>query len=96
MKHAFSHTALTMYVITNCQLHVQCIDCSCTKKLQFSVPFPPLGFYNDTQLIENLVWNLRTWPLELVEWPTANSHRLDIRFNPEQDRYACTNYIAVL
>ena len=38
------------------------------------------------QLIEDLVWNLRTWPLELVEWRTSNSHRLDIRFNPEQDR----------
>ena len=37
-------------------------------------------------LLEDLVWNLRTWPLELIEWSTFNSHRLDIRINPEQDR----------
>lgn len=41
----------------------------------------------DPSLIEDLVWNLRTWPLELIEWGTQNSHRLDITFNPEQDRY---------
>lgn len=38
------------------------------------------------EVIEDVVWNLRTWPLELVEWETKNSHRLDIQFNPEQDR----------
>ena len=37
-------------------------------------------------LQEQLVWTLRNWPLELIEWETTNSHRLDIRFNPEQDR----------
>ena len=41
---------------------------------------------HDTQLIEQLAWNLRSWPLELVMWGTQNSHRLDIRKNPEQDR----------
>jgi len=47
-----------------------------------------LSFTGDhnKELIENVVWNLRTWPLELVEWETKNSHRLDIHFNPEQDR----------
>lgn len=40
----------------------------------------------DTELIEKLVWTLRSWPLELVMWRTNNSHRLDIRKNPEQDR----------
>ena len=40
----------------------------------------------DIELIEQLVWNLRSWPLELVMWETNNSHRLDIRKNPEQDR----------
>ena len=40
----------------------------------------------DSKLIEQLVWNLRSWPLELVMWRTNNSHRLDIRKNPEQDR----------
>ena len=41
----------------------------------------------DTELIEKLVWTLRSWPLELVMWRTNNSHRLDIRKNPEQDRW---------
>jgi hypothetical protein len=40
----------------------------------------------DIELIEKLVWTLRSWPLELVMWRTNNSHRLDIRKNPEQDR----------
>ena len=31
------------------------------------------------------MWNLRTWPLELIQWPTQNSHRLDIRVNPEPE-----------
>jgi hypothetical protein len=35
---------------------------------------------------EQLVWNLRNWPLELIEWDTRNSHRLDIRLNPECER----------
>ena len=26
----------------------------------------------------DVVWNLRTWQLDLVSWPTMNSHRLDI------------------
>ena len=41
----------------------------------------------DSKVVENLVWNLRTWPLELIEWPVENSHRLDISFNREQDRF---------
>jgi hypothetical protein len=41
---------------------------------------------SDPELTEAVVWNLRTWPLELVEWNTTNSHRLDVTFNPEQDR----------
>lgn len=40
-------------------------------------------------VIEDIVWNLRTWPLELVEWTTNNSHRLDICLDPEQDRSVC-------
>jgi hypothetical protein len=27
-------------------------------------------------VLEDMVWNLQTWPLDLVEWPTHNSHRL--------------------
>lgn len=61
-------------------------------------PFLPVSLsyidqVNDIDLTEILVWNLRTWPLELVEWNTTNSHRLDITFNPEQDRYIHTQKI---
>ena len=48
------------------------------------VPMSILGMNDDA--IRSLVWNLRTWPLELVQWETQNSHRLDIQFNPEPDR----------
>lgn len=49
---------------------------------------PPLAdLAKDPALTEDVVWNLRTWPLELVQWQTTNSHRLDITFNPEEDRY---------
>ena len=27
-------------------------------------------------VLEDMVWNLQTWPLDLVEWPTHNSHRM--------------------
>ena len=45
------------------------------------------GRTKERALVEQLVWTLRHWPLELVMWQTTNSHRLDISFNPEQDRY---------
>ena len=38
------------------------------------------------ELAEQLVWNLQTWPLDLVDWDTVNSGRLDIEINPEEDR----------
>ena len=44
-----------------------------------------LGDHSE-EVIENVVWNLRMWPLELVEWETKNSHHLDIQVNPEQDK----------
>jgi hypothetical protein len=28
------------------------------------------------KLLEDMVWNLQTWPLDLVDWPTHNSHRM--------------------
>ena len=30
--------------------------------------------------LDNIQWNLQTWPLELVEWPVNNSQRLDVQF----------------
>jgi hypothetical protein len=32
------------------------------------------------------VWNLRTWQLEMIDWPASNSQRADIRFDPFTDR----------
>ena len=31
-------------------------------------------------LAEDALWNLRTWPLEMVQWPVRNAQRLDVRF----------------
>lgn len=47
----------------------------------------PTDQSSSAELREDLMWTLRTWPLELVRWQTLNSHRLDLRFNPEEDRY---------
>lgn len=44
------------------------------------------GEIDNVELTSDIVWSLRHWPLELVQWRTQNSHRLDIRFNSEQDR----------
>ena len=33
--------------------------------------------------VQDTLWNLRTWPLEWVEWATNNSHRLDIYFQKD-------------
>ena len=32
------------------------------------------------------VWSLRTFPLDLIDWPTRNSHRLDITVDPDLQR----------
>ena len=61
------------------------VNLLCSVPLPLSLSLPP-DLVNDPDLVEGLVWNLRTWPLELVEWNTTNSHRLDITFNPEKDR----------
>ena len=41
----------------------------------------------DASDVESIAWNLQTWPLELVDWPTANSQRLDITIDTEADRF---------
>ena len=51
-----------------------------------TVSLPSSPERKDPHLIEDIVWSLRMWPLELIQWSAINSHRLDIRFNPEQDR----------
>ena len=56
--------------------------------LHFDVVLISSGGLHDEQLLEDLVWTLRKWPLELIDWPTNNSHRLDIRVSPEKLRWA--------
>ncbi|EDQ88047.1 uncharacterized protein MONBRDRAFT_33081 [Monosiga brevicollis MX1] len=36
--------------------------------------------------IDNIAWNLRTWPLELIDFPVTNTIRRDIYINPEAER----------
>jgi hypothetical protein len=31
----------------------------------------------------DVLWNMRTWPLELTDWPANNSHRLDVALDPD-------------
>lgn len=35
----------------------------------------------------DVLWNLRTWSVELVDWPTQNSHRQDLARDPNADRF---------
>lgn len=51
-----------------------------------SIYLATMGYSNAT-VVEDIMWNLRTWSLELIEWPATNSHRLDIEFDPEADRF---------
>ena len=77
-QHGLQSTAMLQVCVWVCVSHavhgVQLYNCNAVTGAR------------DPSLIEDLVWNLRTWPLELIEWETLNSHRLDITFNPEQDR----------
>ena len=36
--------------------------------------------------LDDMVWTLRNWPLELIQWPMTNSHRLDLTFTGVADR----------
>jgi hypothetical protein len=50
----------------------------------YSTPGLPLP--DPTAAVSDALWNLRTWPLEFVDWPTQNSIRLDVLPDPEVDR----------
>ncbi len=41
---------------------------------------------------QDMVWNLQTWPLDLVDWPTHNSHRMDLRFDPNYPNLGSTSW----
>jgi hypothetical protein len=37
---------------------------------------------NQAAVLADILWNLRTWPLEITLWPSDNSHRKDIVIDP--------------
>ena len=37
--------------------------------------------------LASLVWNLRTWPMELINWNVSNSHRHDLYYSHEGDAF---------
>ena len=39
------------------------------------------------RVMADVLWNLRTWPLETIDWPVINSERLDITYRPGVDRF---------
>jgi hypothetical protein len=47
----------------------------------------PAASEGGTSRVEGLLWNLRTWPIELVEWPVNNSHRIDLVYERTPDRF---------
>jgi hypothetical protein len=51
---------------------------------------PPLGQAEAAASLEDMRWNLRTWPLESVDWPVTNSHRMDIQYDPNPSRFGKT------
>ncbi len=50
----------------------------------------------ETYGAEEAVWTLQQWPLELIDWPCENMHRLDIRIHPEKSRFDRTQSVEVL
>ena len=38
-------------------------------------------------VLSDIMWSLRSWPLDMRDWPTRNSHRLDIRYRLGADRF---------
>ena len=40
----------------------------------------------DMSVVQDILWNLRTWPLEWINWQANNSQRIDVRINPEVNR----------
>ena len=36
---------------------------------------------NEKERISDILWNLQTWPQELIDWPVSNSHRIDIIYD---------------
>ena len=58
-----------------------------------SLPLP-----DPVESLADAVWDMRTWPLDPLDWPVLNSIRMDITFDPEVDRdiQSDTQSIAIL
>uniref|UniRef100_A0A6B2KYC0 Uncharacterized protein n=1 Tax=Arcella intermedia TaxID=1963864 RepID=A0A6B2KYC0_9EUKA len=41
---------------------------------------------NELDLLGDALWCLRTWPLEVIDWPVDKSQRRDVRWDAEEDR----------
>lgn len=41
----------------------------------------------DDSIVRDIVWNLRTWPLELIRWPVSNAERQDILYDLAVTRF---------
>ena len=66
---------------------------SLTLFLLCCVPVPVVRWHGpgdldlgDGDVMASMLWNLRSWPLELVNWPVHNSNRTDIQFLPGPNR----------
>ena len=46
--------------------------------------------------VADLMWNLRTWPLELIDFEVNNTQRIDVRYDREADRFGELLTIRVL
>ena len=38
--------------------------------------------------VDSMLWNLRNWPLELINWPTSNTQRLDLQYKRDGAQWA--------
>eukprot|EP00943_MAST-04B_sp_MAST-4B-sp1_P001535 g1535.t1 len=41
--------------------------------------------------IKDILWNLQTWPQELIDWPVSNKHRIDIVYDLAVTRFHKTH-----
>jgi hypothetical protein len=51
-----------------------------TKSLAHPPPLPPA-------FVEDTIQTLREWPMDIINWPHDNSHRLDVLPDPEANRF---------
>jgi len=60
---------------------------------------PRMSDDDRARALDDMLWNLRTWPLDQVNWNVSNSQRQDIMYNPDIDRGAASHdqsYLRVL